>query len=65
MNIKVLIEEHIVNEFEIEANNIDEAMAIAERMYYDGDLQVDPLTAPSCKLMAADDGSGLTEFVEF
>ena len=65
MKIKVIIEEHISQEFEIEAENIEEAMEKAEEMYYNEELVVDSFNAPTCKLMMADDGERQTEWTEF
>lgn len=65
MKIKVIIEEHISDEFIIEADSIEEAMQIAEEKYYDGDFVVDTFGIPTCKLMCADDGERLTDWVEF
>ena len=63
--IKVIIEEHISQEFEVEAYDIEEAMEIAERMYYDGEFVVDAFNAPTAKLMCADDGENQSEWTEF
>ena len=63
--IKVIIEEHISQEFIVEASDIDEAMDIAEQMYYDGEFVVDAFNAPTAKLMYADDGENQTEWTEF
>jgi hypothetical protein len=63
--IKVTIEEHVSQTFEVEANDIEEAMEIAEEKYNNGEfvLESGELTA---KLMMADDGNGdCTEWVEF
>lgn len=63
--IKVTIEEHVSQTFEVEANDIEEAMEIAEEKYNNGEFVLEPgeLTA---KLMMADDGNGdCTEWVEF
>ena len=65
MKIKVIIEEHISKEMEIEAENIEEAMEIAEEYYYNGDFAADTIGIPSCKLMYANDGECDTEWVEF
>ena len=65
MKIKVTIEEHIGQEFEIEADTIEEAMQIAEQKYYDGEFVVDAFNAPTAKLMMADDGRYQTEWEEF
>jgi len=65
MKIKVTIEEHISQEFEIEAEDIGDALEKAEQMYNGGELVVDAFNAPTCKLMMADDGEMTTEWVEF
>lgn len=63
--IKVIIEEHISQEFIVEASDIDEAMEIAEQMYYDGEFVVDAFNAPTAQLMYADDGENQSEWTEF
>lgn len=65
MKIKVIIEEHISKEMEIEAADMEEAMELAEEYYYNGEFAVDTLGIPSCKLMYACDGEHDTEWIEF
>ena len=65
MKIKVIIEEHISQEFEVEAENIEDALEKAEQMYYNEELVVDSFNAPTCKLMMADDGEEQTDWTEF
>ena len=65
MKIKVIIEEHISGEFEVEAADIEEAMEIAEQKYWDGKFVVDSMSMPTARLMMADDGNECTEWVEF
>lgn len=65
MKIKVIIEERIAKEMEIEANSIEDAMEKAEEYYYNGEFAIDTLGIPNCKLMYADDGQYQTEWVEF
>lgn len=65
MKITVSIEEHISQKFEIEAEDIGDALKKAEQMYYNEELVVDSFNAPTCKLMMADDGEMTTEWVEF
>ena len=63
--IKVTIEEHISQTFEVEANDIEEAMEIAEEKYYNCEFVLDPGEVSS-RLMMADDGKGeCTEWSEF
>lgn len=64
MKIKVIIEERIASEFEVEAENIDEAMEKAEEYYLNGEFAVDTLGIPNCVLMMADDGEIQTEWTE-
>lgn len=65
MKITVIIEEHISQAFEVEADSLEEATEIAEQKYYDGEFVVDAFNAPNAKLMMADDGEYCTEWVEF
>lgn len=63
--IKVTIEEHISQTFEIEADTIEEAMQIAEDKYHNGEFVLEN-SCVTAKLMSADDGNGdCTEWVEF
>ena len=65
MSIKVIIEERISREMEIEANSIEEAMSKAEELYAKGKFAPDVPSVPNCTLMMADDGEIQTEWVEF
>ena len=63
--IKVTIEEHISQTFEVEADNIEEAMEIAEDKYNDGEFVLEP-GAVNARFMMADDGDGeCTDWTEF
>lgn len=63
--IKVTIEEHINQTFEIEADTIEEAMQTAENKYRSGEYTLEN-SCVTAKLMSADDGNGdCTEWVEF
>ena len=64
MKIKVIIEEHISREMEIEADDLEDAMERAEDLYYNGEFIVDNNGIPSCVLMMADDGEIQTEWTE-
>lgn len=66
MKFKITIEEHISQEFEVEAVDIGEAMEIAQQKYNDGEFVVEPNT-PTAKLMMAEDeyGAECTEWEEF
>ena len=63
--IKVTIEEHISQTFEVDADNIEDAMKIAEEKYNDGEFVLEPGEV-NARLMMADDGEGeCTEWNEF
>ena len=65
MKIKVIIEEHISQAFEVEADTLEEAMQIAENKYRTGEYVLEN-SCVTAKLMSADDGNGdCTEWVEF
>lgn len=64
MKVKVIIEEHIAKEMEIEADSIEEAMEQAEDYYYNGEFAVDTLGVPNCVLIMADDGQYQTDWTE-
>jgi len=62
---KITIEEHISGTFEVEANDIEEAMEVAEEKYNNGEFVLEPGEV-NTKLMMADDGEGnCTEWKEF
>ena len=64
---KIVIEEHISQHFEVEAEDATQAQEIAEQKYYDGEFVVDNCNAPTTKLMyvADEDGNPHAEWVEF
>lgn len=64
--INVVIEEHISQKFQVEAETLEEAMKIAEQKYHNGEFVVEPST-PTAKLMSAytDDWSDCSEWKEF
>ena len=64
MKITVTIEEHITQDFEVEANTLEEAMEIAAQKYYDCEFVINS-TDVTAKLMMADDGENCTEWSEF
>ena len=64
MKIKVIIEEHISREMEIEAEDLDDALEKAEEYYYNGEFATDTLGIPNCVLAMADDGEFQTEWTE-
>ena len=63
----IIIEEHISNCFLIEAEDIDQAMKIAEDKYKMGELVVESDGYPTARLMYAEseDGKEYTEWAEF
>ncbi len=64
--IKVTIEEHISETFEVEAADIGEAMEIAEERYWKGEYILGSEASVTARLMHADDGNGdCTEWTEF
>lgn len=63
---KIHIEETICDTFIVEAEDMEEAMEIAEEKYADGEFVIMPQT-PTCKQMMAEcneDGE-ITDWVEF
>ena len=64
MKITVTIEEHVVQDFEVEANTLEEAMEIAAQKYYDCEFIINSADV-TAKLMMADDGNKQTEWEEF
>lgn len=64
--IKVTIEEHIVQSFEIEADSIEEAMELAENKYKNGDIVLESGEVHT-RLMNAEDPEtyDVTEWKEF
>jgi predicted P-loop ATPase len=64
-NFKVAIEEHIVQEFIILADDIDEAMEIARKKYKDGELVVENADVQATLMAAYDpDEDQMTEWSE-
>ncbi len=62
----VTIEEHISQTFEVEAEDIGEAMELAEERYHDGEYVLGGDSTVTARLMSADDGNGdCTEWTEF
>ena len=62
----ILIEEHTVEKFKIEAEDMDEAFKIAEKKYYNGEIVLEPGNV-SHRLMSGEsaDGEESTEWVKF
>lgn len=63
----ITIEEHICKDFVIDAIDVEEAMRLAEKKYYDGELVLDGDSEVHTKLMTAYDSSNdkHTEWTEF
>ena len=64
MKITVTIEEHVVQDFEVEADTLEEAMEIAENKYYSGEFVLDNPNV-TAKLMMAENDYEVTEWEEF
>ena len=64
MKITVTIEEHISQDFTVEADTLEEAMEIAAQKYYDCEFIIDSADV-TAKLMMADNGENCTEWSEF
>lgn len=64
MKIKVTIEEHISQAFEVEANTLEEAMQIAEDKYRSGEFVVENANV-TARLMMAENNYEATEWEEF
>ena len=64
MKIKVIIEEHISQAFEVEADTLEEAMQIAEDKYRSGEFVLDNANV-TVRLMMAENNYEATEWEEF
>lgn len=64
MKITVIIEEHIGQAFEVEADTLEDAMEIAEEKYRTGEFVLDN-TNVTAKLMMAENEYEATEWEEF
>ena len=64
MKFTVYIEEHISRAFEVEAEDIGEAMEIADDKYYSGEFVLDNPNV-TAKLMMAENDYEVTEWEEF
>ena len=63
---KIIIEEMVSQEFEVEANDMDEAMEIAEEKYYNGEFVLDPGELVAKQMMGVDpEEDEVTEWTEF
>lgn len=60
----IRIEEHISQAFEVDAEDIGEAMQIAEKKYRSGEFVLDNANATT-RLMMAENDSEATEWEEF
>lgn len=63
---KIVIEEHVSGEFEIEAENMGKAFEIAEKNYYEEKFVLEPGNVTS-RLMSVEtaDGKECSEWIEF
>lgn len=64
MKTTVIIEEHISQAFEVEADTIEEAMQIAEDKYRSGEFVLEN-PCVTAKLMMAENNYEATEWEEF
>lgn len=64
MKITVTIEEHIIQDFEVEADTLEEAMQIAEDKYRSGEFVLEN-PCVTAKLMMAENNYEATEWEEF
>lgn len=60
----IFIEEHIVEEFQVEANNLKEAIKIAKEKYKKGEFVLEPGNLV-CKLISGENGEEKIEWEEF
>lgn len=66
MKFKITIEEHISQEFEVEAVDIGAAMEIAQEKYRKGEFVLEPGEVTAKLMMAEDEfGAECTEWEEF
>ena len=65
MKVKVIIEIHLSKQIEVEAEDMGEAMELAEEYYNNGDFCFDTQLEPTAKLMMAETEDESTEWVEF
>ena len=52
--IKVTIEEHLTQTFEIEAESLEDAMSVAEEKYHKGEIALEPGELQSTIMCAVD-----------
>ena len=64
MKTTVIIEEHISQAFEVEADTLEEAMQIAENKYRSGEFVLEN-PCVTAKLMMAENNYEATEWEEF
>ena len=63
---KIIIEEHVSEEFEVEAENMKEAFNIAEKKYYSGEFVLEPGNVLHKFIFGETvDGKESTEWIEF
>ena len=62
----ILIEEHTVEKFEIEAEDMGKAFEIAEKNYYEGKFVLEPGNVTSrLMFLETTDGEECSEWIEF
>ena len=63
---KIVIEEHVSGEFEIEAEDMGKAFKIAEKNYYEGKFVLEPGNVTSrFMFLETTDGEECSEWIEF
>ena len=63
---KIVIEEHVSGEFEIEAEDMGKAFEIAEKNYYEGKFVLEPGNVTSrFMFLETTDGEECSELIEF
>ena len=65
MRYKVLIEETVVGEFEVEASSDEEAMDIVIKNYKEGVFVLEPGEITNKQISIIDDDNQSTEWIEF
>ena len=65
MKFKVAIEETVVGEFEVEADNFAEALEIAEEKYKKGEFVLEPGEVQFKQMAIVEPSNEVTEWKEF
>ncbi len=65
MIYKVIIEEVVIDTFEVEATSAEEAMEMAEEKYHKCEIVLEPGEVQSKRMYACDEHQNMTEWREF